>query len=154
MLVNHKVVWQSENGAIRSFDAMDDEHLANLLHFVRYYDKTRTFAPSFILQLNEEITKRRLSTEFLEKAPYPYKDKSTGDWYIWSYDVHHNVKVSDLVKKPLKTYAKWILPTGLCFTKNKLYEVIEVEDGCFKIIDDNDKSFTTCWDAPFEKVVQ
>jgi hypothetical protein len=84
----NKTLWQSANGSIRTFSAMDNEHLANVIQHMRYYYG----------KVNEEVIAeaeyRGLSDEFLNGAPYPYKDCRIGEWKIWSYQKNRDVVIS------------------------------------------------------------
>ena len=76
-------LWQSLDGSIRNFRAMTDEHLANIVLHLKHYSLHNSRAFSFV---EREIKIRNLSEDFLSKAPYPYKDPRTGEWYIWSFE--------------------------------------------------------------------
>lgn len=75
-------LWTSTNGSVRSFSAMDDEHLANVyLHLLTYGGRM----PQIPHALYLEIFKRELTPKFLAGAPYPYKDKITKQYKIWDF---------------------------------------------------------------------
>jgi hypothetical protein len=84
-----KTVWTSYNGTKRSFDAMDNEHLANVIKHMEYYAHQYPLAK--YLEAMKVVTERGLTSEFLAKAPYPFKDLKTGNWYIWSFEVNYVV---------------------------------------------------------------
>ena len=97
-ITEKKPLWQSYDGAIRSFDAMEDEHLANVICHMNHYrnaytDQTR-------MEAMKEVARRGLSEKFLAGALYPFRDKVTGDWLIWSFDEAKVVKVKDLANQP------------------------------------------------------
>ena len=74
------------NGRSRSFSAMDDEHLANVILHMSYYNKN--LRPTVLAEAMEEYSKRNLSQAFLDAAPYPYKDSRSGVWMIWDFDLN------------------------------------------------------------------
>ena len=82
-------LWQSYDGAIRSFNAMDDEHVANIIQHCIFYKHAR----GLVLAL-QEADRRKLSEAFLNGAQYPYKSKVTGDWMIWDFNLHRPVKIN------------------------------------------------------------
>jgi hypothetical protein len=80
-----QTIWTSLDGKTRSFSAMDDEHLANvILHMSYYHNRLRS---TVLAEALEEYSKRNLSQAFLDAAPYPYKDTRNGVWMIWDFDL-------------------------------------------------------------------
>lgn len=90
-----KMVWRSADDSIRSLSAMDDEHLANALLHMRHYGRSFSIE-QYNLVLNEAVNVRGLSITFLRGAPYPYKNKRTGKWMIWSFEANCDVQISGL----------------------------------------------------------
>jgi hypothetical protein len=90
-----KTLWQSIDGSIRSFSAMTDEHLANVLLHMTHY-KFAYSLEAFQEALHEACNVRDLSNMFLHSAPYPYKDLRTKKWMIWSFEEHTVVEVRKL----------------------------------------------------------
>ena len=93
MFYIQETLWQSIDGSVRSFSAMTNEHLANVvMHFQHYGSGGRVLSHAL-----KEINIRGLSEEFLKGAPYPYQNPRTGKWYIWSFEVDDNIPVSGKV---------------------------------------------------------
>lgn len=85
-----KTMWKSCDGSVRSFDAMSNEHLANVLLHMAYYSMWPTAGfPQYDISLIDEalqvVNKRNLPDNFLDGAPYPHKDLNTGEWKIWNF---------------------------------------------------------------------
>lgn len=65
-----------------SVQGIEDSHVANMIQWLKKYNHPDT---KFLYLMEEEAKLRGLSDEYLEKAPYPYKD-GKGDWIIWCYN--------------------------------------------------------------------
>lgn len=89
------ILWESVDGAIRSFSAMDDEHLANVLLHVTHYQTRYNYG--IYINIMAEIEKRKLTKKFLSGATYPWRNKRTGVWYIWDFKKNFIVEVSGKV---------------------------------------------------------
>lgn len=85
-------LWGSVDGSIRNFTAMDDSHLANVLLHVQHY---KGYPITIEHEIYKEIEARGLSMEFVKGAPYPWKHKHTGQWYIWSFDRGYVKKITE-----------------------------------------------------------
>lgn len=79
---NKKSSWTTHLGNSVSIEGMSDEHLANTIQFVSYY-KTKYWAKMGV-ELKKEAKRRGLASEFLLRAPFPYKD-GFGNWIVWDY---------------------------------------------------------------------
>ena len=91
-------LWGSVDGSVRSFSAMDDEHLANVILHIQYYleDRARRYDRVLLKEAQVEARNRKLSSAFLKGAPYPWKHKQTGKWYIWDFSVNNVVQINGI----------------------------------------------------------
>lgn len=80
--MSRKKQWQSHLGNRVNLEGVEDTHLANLIDYMK---KTNICIVP-LKDAKEEAKLRGLSREYLEKAPYPYKD-GLGNWIIWDYEV-------------------------------------------------------------------
>lgn len=87
-----KSLWQSVTGAIQTFDAMTDEHVANIILHMKHYRNQFTLAK--LDEIEAEAKARKLTKKFIEGAPYPFLDRRTGKWMIWSFEEDYVVPVS------------------------------------------------------------
>ena len=83
-------LWTSYDSSVRNVKAFDNEHLANVLLHINRYCSNYIYS----LDLQKEADLRGLTEKFLNGAPYPFKDKITGEWLIWSFELGHLVKVN------------------------------------------------------------
>jgi hypothetical protein len=100
MFYREENLWQSVDGSIRSFSAMTDEHLANVLLHITHY--TGGGYGRVLQHVQKEIAARGLSEKFLKGAPYPFKDPRSGRWYIWSFEVNYIVPISGIQEEKQK----------------------------------------------------
>lgn len=139
-----KTLWKSINGSMRSFDAMDDEHIANIcIHLIHYSNR---YPVNIRYEIELEIKRRNLSDDFIHGAPYPWKDKATGIWHIWDFEKGDVVRVSG--KKEKKVYARCIDSSALKgLTDNKLYPVLSESDDkhFFTYVDDRGSCLGSLW---------
>ncbi len=91
-------LWGSVDGSVRSFSAMDDEHLANVILHIQHYLEDRALGYDRIIlrEAQEEARKRKLSPSFLKGAPYPWRHKQTGKWYIWDFSVNTVIQINGI----------------------------------------------------------
>ena len=86
-----RLLWESRDGAMLTFSAMDNEYLANVICFMTYY---KNIATKFLVEAMTEVKLRKLTEKYLDGAPYPYQDKRTRQWKIWDFKVHTDVLVN------------------------------------------------------------
>ena len=76
--------WKTHLGNNVTVRGMSDEHLANTIQYVENYTDITAWKGSLPV-LKKEAKLRGLSQEFLDRAPFPYKD-GLGNWIVWDYD--------------------------------------------------------------------
>jgi hypothetical protein len=68
--------WRNYQGVEKPIEEIDDMHLANILKWIA---ECQHYPLSTYLAFQAEAKKRNLTSEFLDKAPYPHKNKD-GKW--------------------------------------------------------------------------
>lgn len=95
--------WRNYRGEIVTISLVGNEYLANIFfHMKKYYSSNADlYVESEMLEINQEIKRRKLSKDFLLKAPYPFQDPNTKEWLLWDVNTHKNVKIPlmRLIKK-------------------------------------------------------
>lgn len=81
---NKKTEWKTHLGTTVTIEGMEDEHLANTIQFVSYY--VNYYSKSLLDVFKKEAKNRGLTKEFLNRAPFPYKD-GKGSYIIWDYEI-------------------------------------------------------------------
>lgn len=77
--------WGTHLGNWVTVRGMSDEHLANSIQFMTKYPGH--YASDILPTLKEEAKLRELSDEFLDRAPFPYKD-GQGNYIVWDYQLN------------------------------------------------------------------
>jgi len=78
---NRKREWQTHLGNSVTVEGCSDEHLANTLQYLKYYNHPDI---KMVKLLEKEAKKRGLTEEFLSRAQFPYKD-GKGNWLVWCF---------------------------------------------------------------------
>lgn len=79
---NKHSAWVTHLGNSVSIEGMSDEHLANTIQFITFH-KTTWWA-KMSTELKKEAKRRGLTSDFLARAPFPYKD-GFGNYIVWDY---------------------------------------------------------------------
>jgi len=71
--ITEDTVWTNYEGRRTAFKDMDDEHLANIIKWVK--ERLDCYPVELLEKLQEFAEKRGLSEEFLAGAEYPFRNK-------------------------------------------------------------------------------
>ena len=86
--------WGSNDGRQIKIKDLEDRHLVNIVHFLNHSEKHKLWhrRSEYLRILNEEIKLRALPQEYVDKAPYPFKDEH-GTLKTWSYERNRIVEI-------------------------------------------------------------
>lgn len=77
--IREKFTWETFEGEVITITQFEDEHLANCINHVKNANRVSSVFgyPNWVLPLFEDEAKRRkLGSEFLDAAPYPFIDNT------------------------------------------------------------------------------
>lgn len=77
---DRQLSWQTHLGNVVTIEGMEDSHLANTIQFLGHRISKNH---STMKALYDEAKLRGLTQEYLDRAPFPYKD-GKGNWIIWN----------------------------------------------------------------------
>jgi hypothetical protein len=78
---DRKISWTTHLGNDVTIEGMEDSHLANTIQFVKHRCGSGNY--EILKALHDEAKLRGLTQEYLDRAPFPYKD-GKGNWVIWN----------------------------------------------------------------------
>ena len=82
--IDENTIWTTHEGRRIRFKDLEDTHIANILHYRKCCNGLFSFSKDEVTQYLKRLAKKRgLTKEFLEKAPYPFKD-TRNRWRIWT----------------------------------------------------------------------
>lgn len=73
--------WTTHLGNEVSIEGAEDSHIANTIQFLVHYKHPDK---KMLKELKQEAKFRGLNKEYLDRAPFPYKD-GLGNWIVWDY---------------------------------------------------------------------
>lgn len=98
VLTRDTLMWVNEYGSRNLVKDLSDQHVANIIDFLKA-EKGRPMHAELVRLFNDEAGIRGLSKEFLSRAQIPHIGPD-GRWMVWDFKKHKNVAVSEAEAKP------------------------------------------------------
>jgi endonuclease III-like uncharacterized protein len=90
-VLTKKTIWKNVHGESKPLDQLEDSHLANIIHWSKFYMPDHTELIAVVTSILED---RGISEKFVDRAQIPYKNPY-GKLEIWDFENHCQIEISE-----------------------------------------------------------